>query len=740
MQRDYLPISKNDMEQRGWDQCDFVFVIGDAYVDHPSFGPAIISRVLESNGFKVGIIAQPEWKDSESITILGEPRLGFLVSGGNMDSMVNHYSVAKRRRLTDAYSPGGEMGKRPDHATSVYCNLIRKQFKNVPIIVGGIEASLRRLAHYDYWSDKVKRSILLDSQADIVSYGMGEHSIVEIAEALNSGLDIKDITFIDGTVFKAKNLESVYDAIVLPSFQDIQGDKREFAKSFHIQYCNTDPFTGKRLVEQYKENEYVVQNPPSKPLTQAEMDRVYALPYMRDYHPSYKEAGGIPAIVEVKFSLTSNRGCFGGCNYCALTFHQGRILQTRSHESIVAEANQLIWDKDFKGYIHDVGGPTANFRHTACDKQVTKGACINKQCLFPSPCKSLKIDHRDYLELLRKLRDLPNVKKVFIRSGIRFDYLMADKDDTFMEELCEHHVSGQLKVAPEHISDSVLKLMGKPENSVYEKFQTRFKKINESLGMKQFIVPYLISSHPGSTLKEAIELAEYLRDLGYMPEQVQDFYPTPSTISTCMYYTGLDPRTMETIYVPKSPHDKAMQRALIQYRNPKNYDLVVEALKKADRMDLIGFDKKCLVRPRQFAKEKQWVKKEKQGKSKEKQGNTKEKQGNSKEKQSYSSDKSMNYKEKQGNKNVKSGNPKEKINLSKVQAGYSKEKQGYSSESTSGNKKHQVHQSTSQRGKSSVQTGNSSGQRGKSSVQTGKSTGRAVTARSQGPRKKAPRK
>ena len=613
MQRDFLPINKTDMEQRGWEQCDFVYVTGDAYVDHPSFGPAIISRVLESHGFKVGIIPQPDWKDSESITILGTPRLGFLVCGGNMDSMVNHYSVAKKKRQTDAYTPGGIMGKRPDHATSVYCNLIRKQYKNAPIIIGGIEASLRRLAHYDYWSDKVKRSILLDSQADIISYGMGEHSIVEIAEALDSGLDVKDITFINGTVFKAKNLESVYDAVELPTYQEILSSRFKFAESFYIQYCNTDPFSGKRLVEKYKDNEYVVQNPPSKPLTQAEMDRIYALPYIRDYHPSYQELGGIPAIEEVKFSLISNRGCFGGCNYCALTFHQGRILQTRSHESIVQEANHIIWDKDFKGYIHDVGGPTANFRHTACDKQSTKGACINKQCLFPNPCERLKIDHSDYLKLLRKLRTLPNVKKVFIRSGIRFDYLMADKDDNFIKELCEHHVSGQLKVAPEHISDNVLKLMGKPENAVYEKFQTRYKKVNESLDKKQYIVPYLISSHPGSTLKEAVELAEYLRDLGYMPEQVQDFYPTPSTISTCMYYTGLDPRTMKEVYVPKSPHEKAMQRALIQYRNPKNYDLVVEALKKADRMDLIGFDKKCLVRPRQFSKEKQWVIKEKSG-------------------------------------------------------------------------------------------------------------------------------
>lgn len=591
------------MDNRGWAECDFVFVTGDAYVDHPSFGPAIISRLLESHGYKVGIIAQPDWKDSSSITILGQPRLGFLVSGGNMDSMVNHYTVAKKRRQTDAYSPGGVMGKRPDRATIVYCNLIRKEYKNIPIIIGGIEASLRRLAHYDYWSDKVKRSILLDSQADILSYGMGEHSIVEIADALDSGLDVRDITFINGTVYKAKSTEGLYNAIELPDFSSITGSKRKFAESFYIQYCNTDPFSGRILAEKYKENEYVVQNPPAKPLTQSEMDRVYSLPYMRDYHPSYAEAGGIAAIEEVKFSLTSNRGCFGGCNYCALTFHQGRILQTRSHESILAEANHLIWDKDFKGYIHDVGGPTANFRHPACEKQLSKGACVNKQCLFPAPCKMLKVDHSDYLSLLRKLRNLPNVKKVFIRSGIRFDYMMQEKDDTFIKELCEHHISGQLKVAPEHICDSVLSMMGKPGNSVYEKFRDKYIAVNKKLGKEQYIVPYLISSHPGSTLKEAVELAEYLRDMGYMPEQVQDFYPTPSTISTCMYYTGLDPKTLEEVYVPKSPLEKAMQRALIQYHNPKNYDLVIEALRKAGREELIGFGKNCLVRPRRLASE-----------------------------------------------------------------------------------------------------------------------------------------
>ncbi len=596
--RDFLPICKEDMEKRGWEQCDFVFVIGDAYVDHTSFGPAIISRVLESHGYRVGIISQPDWKDEKSIQILGTPRLGFLVSAGNMDTMVNHYTVAKKRRQTDAYTPGGEIGKRPDRATIVYCNLIRKVYKHVPIVIGGIEASLRRLGHYDYWSDKVKRSILLDSQADLISYGMGERSIVEIADALNAGIEIKDITFIDGTVYKANSLDSVYDALQLPAFEEICADKKVFAQSFYVQYCNTDAFSGKRLIEKYTDKEYVVQNPPAKPLTQAEMDRVYALPYMRNYHPSYEEKGGIPIIQELKFSLVSNRGCFGGCSFCALTFHQGRIIQTRSHESILKEAEAFQWDPDFKGYINDVGGPTANFRAPACKKQLTKGVCPNKQCLFPKPCKNLEVDHSDYLALLRKLRALPKVKKVFIRSGIRFDYLVADKDDTFFRELCEHHVSGQLKVAPEHICDEVLSMMGKPENSVYEAFLKKYKQTNAKLGKEQYVVPYLMSSHPGSTMKEAVKLAEYLRDLGYMPEQVQDFYPTPSTISTCMYYTGLDPRTMKEVYTPKSPHEKAMQRALIQYRNPKNYDLVLEALKIAGREDLIGYDKHCLIRPR----------------------------------------------------------------------------------------------------------------------------------------------
>ena len=601
MEKKYLPVCWEDCVQLGWEWVDFVYVIGDAYVDHPSFGHAIISRVLEAHGFRVGILPQPDWKRKESITVFGRPRLGFLVTGGNMDSMVNHYSVSKKRRQTDAYTPGGVIGKRSDYATVVYGNLIRQVYKDVPILIGGIEASLRRLGHYDYWSDRVKRSILLDSQADILMYGMGEHAVVELAEALQSGIPVSEITFIDGTVYKTKSLESVYDAEVLPSFSEIKLDKTQYAKSFYTQYCNTDPFSGKRLVEPYGEHLYVVQNPPSKPLTMQEMDDIYALPYQRDCHPMYQKEGGVPAIAEVKFSLVSNRGCFGGCSFCALTFHQGRIVQTRSHSSIVEEAKRLIQDKEFKGYLHDVGGPTANFRHPSCEKQLTKGVCTKKQCLFPTPCKNLMVDHQDYLKLLRELRALPGVKKVFIRSGIRFDYVMADANDQFLKELCQYHISGQLKVAPEHVADPVLQRMGKPKNIVYQKFAEKYRKMNEQLGKKQYLVPYLMSSHPGSTLKEAVVLAEYLRDLGYMPEQVQDFYPTPSTISTAMYYTGLDPRTMEKVYVPVNPHEKAMQRALIQYRNPANYELVLEALKKAGRMDLVGFDKKCLIRPREAA-------------------------------------------------------------------------------------------------------------------------------------------
>ena len=600
MKGNFLPITREEMKERGWDQVDFVYVSGDAYVDHPSFGHAIITRLLESRGYRVGIIAQPDWRKPESVQVFGEPRLGFLVSAGNMDSMVNHYSVSKKRRKTDAYTPGGEMGKRPDYACVVYGNLIRQTYKKTPIILGGIEASLRRMAHYDYWSDKLKRSVLLDSGADVISYGMGEHSIVELAEALDAGIPVEDITYIAGTVVKTKSLDSIYDAEILPSFEDLKADKMNYARSFYTQYLNTDAFNGKRLVEPYSEHLYVVQNPPATPQTQMEMDDVYSLPYQRTYHPSYEAKGGVPAIKEIKFSLISNRGCFGGCSFCALTFHQGRIVQVRSHESLIEEAKEIIKDKDFKGYIHDVGGPTANFRHPSCKKQMEHGVCKTRQCLFPSPCKNLDADHRDYVSLLRKLRDIPKVKKVFIRSGIRFDYLLADKKQEFLRELCEYHVSGQLKVAPEHVAGPVLSLMGKPEHKVYEEFTRQFYKMNERIGKEQYLVPYLMSSHPGSTLKEAVELAEYCRDLGYMPEQVQDFYPTPSTLSTCMYYTGVDPRTMQKVYVPKSPHEKAMQRALIQYRNPELYDLVIEALHKAGRSDLIGFGPKCLVRPRQM--------------------------------------------------------------------------------------------------------------------------------------------
>ena len=600
--KNFLPINMSQARERGWEEVDFAYITGDAYVDHPSFGPAIISRVLESRGYKVGMIPQPDWKDENSIAVFGRPRLGFLVSGGNMDPMVNHYTVSRKRRGTDAYTPDGAIGKRPDHATVVYCNLIRRKYKDAPVIIGGIEASLRRLAHYDYWSDNLKRSILLDSQADLISYGMGERSIVEIADALDSGIDVKDITFIEGTVYHTGSLESVYDYQMLPSYEDLKADKLNYARSFYLQYQNTDPFSGKRLVESYGRDggEYVVQNPAAKPLTQMEMDDVYALPYMNTYHPVYEAAGGIPAIREVRFSLTSCRGCYGGCSFCALTFHEGRIVQARSQESILKEAQEMTRQPDFKGNIHDVGGPTANFRRPACDKQMEKGACVNKQCLFPKPCRNLVVDHSDYVSLLRKLRELPGVKKVFVRSGVRFDYALADPDDTFIKELCSYHISGQLRVAPEHVSDHVLRLMGKPGNAVYEAFVEKCRRINEKLGKEQYLVPYLMSSHPGSTMKDAIKLAEYVRDIGYMPEQVQDFYPTPSTISTCMYYTGVDPRTMEPVYVPKSAHEKAMQRALIQYRDPRNYELVKEALITEHREDLIGFGKECLIPPRKM--------------------------------------------------------------------------------------------------------------------------------------------
>ena len=608
----FLPVTRKEMEERGWDQCDFVYVCGDAYVDHSSFGMAIITRLLEANGYKVGIIAQPDWHDPASIDVFGEPRLAFLVSAGNMDSMVCHYTVAKKHRNRDFYSPGGQMGLRPDHASVVYGNLIRHTYKDTPVIMGGVEASLRRLAHYDYWSDKLKRSVLLDGGADMISYGMGEKSIVAIADALNAGIPISQITWIEGTAFRSHNLEGVMDGYVsLPSFESMRADKLKYAESFRLQYRNLDPFSGKCLVEPYEQdNLYIVQNPPSTPLSTLEFDAVYRLPYERTYHPMYEAAGGIPAISEVKFSLTSNRGCIGECSFCSLAFHQGRIIQSRSKESLVEEAKVITQDPDFKGYINDVGGPTANFRKPACPKQLDKGACRGKRCLAPKPCRSLQVDNRDYLNVLRELRSLPGVKKVFVRSGLRFDYVLLDKHaNEFIDELSQYHVSGQLRLAPEHVSDEVLKVMGKPNNDTYQEFVRRFDVANKKLGLKQFVVPYLMSSHPGSTLKEAVELAEFCRDMGFNPEQVQDFYPTPSTISTCIYFTGVDPRTMEEVYCPRTPHEKAMQRALIQYRNPKNYDLVHEALVKAGREDLIGFDKKCLIKPRKMHTDGGWDKK-----------------------------------------------------------------------------------------------------------------------------------
>lgn len=596
----FLPVSRADMEARGWDQCDFVYVCGDAYVDHPSFGHAIITRVLEAHGYRVGLICQPDWTDPASISALGEPRLGFLVSAGNMDSMVNHYTVNKKPRHEDAYTPGGRAGARPNRAVTVYGNLIRRTYKDKPIIVGGIEASLRRLAHYDYWQDKLRRSVLLDSGADILLYGMGEHSIVEVADALAGGLPVDQITFVNGSAYRTSGpqaLDGVYDYELLPSWDELAADRLTYARSFNIQQQNMDPITGRRLVEPYPNGVYVVQNPPAAPLTTAEMDEVAELPYARHWHPDYDEAGGIPAFDEIRFSISSNRGCFGECSFCALAFHQGRMVQVRSRESIIREAQGLTRDPEFKGYINDVGGPTANFFKPACKKQLTHGVCKNRRCLWPSVCRNMDTNEDAYADLLRDLRQIPGVKKVFVRSGIRFDYTMADASDKFLVELLQHHVSGQLRLAPEHVSDAVLSVMGKPRREVYDAFVERFERLSAEYGLKQYVVPYLISSHPGSTMKEAVELAEAVRDMGYMPEQVQDFYPTPSTMSTCMFYTGVDPRTMEPVYVARDPHEKAMQRALIQYRKPENYKLVKEALRRAGREDLIGYGAKCLIRP-----------------------------------------------------------------------------------------------------------------------------------------------
>lgn len=597
MRNDFLPISKKDMEERGWEQADFVLVTGDAYVDHHSFGAAIIGRVLESEGYKVGIIAQPDWKNADDFRKLGRPRLGFLVTAGNMDSMINHYTVNKKLRDKDLYSPGGKMGLRPDRATIVYCNRIREAFKDIPIVIGGIEASLRRFAHYDYWSDTVRKSILVDSSADLLVYGMGEKQISEIARQLNDGYDVKFLRHIPGTCYVVDDLEYASDYREIPSHRKVAEDKRQYAEAFKIQYEEQDAVRGVTLVQQ-QGNRYLVQNKPEMPLSREDLDRVYSLPFQRNYHPIYEKQGGIPALEEVKFGIVSSRGCFGSCSFCAITFHQGRVVQSRSEESIIEEAKEITKLADFKGYIHDVGGPTANFRNPACENQLKEGACKNKQCLDPQLCKNLKVDHQEYLGVLRKLRKLPLIKKVFIRSGLRYDYIMADKDDRFLKEIIEHHVSGQLKVAPEHVSEKVLKYMGKPAGRIYERFRKKFFQINEELGKKQFIVPYLMSSHPGSTLETAIELAEYLRDTHYQPEQVQDFYPTPGTLSTAMFYTGLDPRTMQEVYIPKSKTEKAMQRALLQYRNPKKYELIHAALIQANRKDLIGFGPKCLIKPK----------------------------------------------------------------------------------------------------------------------------------------------
>ena len=601
MTNNFLPVNKQDMEKRGWQQLDFLYIIGDAYVDHPSFGHAIISRVLEANGSKVGIISLPNWRSTKDFTRLGTPRLGVLVSAGNIDSMVNHYTASKKRRSEDMYAPGGKAGMRPDRATIVYCNRIREIFGDIPVLIGGVEASLRRFAHYDYWDDKVRRSILLDSRADLLMYGMGEKQIVEIADCLASGMDVKDITYIKGTCYLS-DTKDIDGSIEIPSYEECCESKTSYADSCRLQYYEQNPYLGKPLVQKHGDK-FLVQNPPMEPLCREELDDVYELPYMKTYHPMYEKFGGIDAISEVKFSITSSRGCFGSCNFCALAFHQGRIVTSRSHESIIKEAEEMTRMPDFKGYIHDVGGPTANFRKAACKKQHKLGACKDRQCLYPSPCKNMDISHKEYAELLEKLRKIKGVKKVFIRSGIRFDYLINDKDDRFFYDLCKHHVSGQLKVAPEHISDSVLRYMGKPSNDVYNRFSEKYFKINKQIGKEQYLVPYLMSSHPGSTLKDAVKLALYLKEKGINPQQVQDFYPTPGTISTCMFYTELDPFTMKKVYVPKSPKEKAMQRALLQYRKPENYRLCEEALRLAGRSDLIGFGPNCLIRPKNEKKE-----------------------------------------------------------------------------------------------------------------------------------------
>lgn len=622
--KNFLPVSKRDMDKIGVSQLDFIIVTGDAYVDHPSFGTAIIGRLLESEGFSVGIIAQPNWTDINDFKKLGKPKYAFLINSGNIDSMVNHYTASKKKRHDDLYSPGGKSGCRPDRAVIVYSNKVREAYKNIPIILGGIEASLRRFAHYDYWSNKVRRSILMDAKADLLIYGMGEKPVIEISNLMRYGMDIQNIKSVRGTLYSDSSIENIKSNVITPSYEDVCIDKKAYAESFKLQSGEQDAIRGKTVVQKHG-NTYIIQNPPAFPLSVEEMDKVYNLPYVRTYHPMYESEGGIPAIQEVKFSITSHRGCFGSCSFCALTFHQGRVIQKRSEHSIVDEAELLTELPDFKGYIHDIGGPTANFRNKACKIQEKVGVCKNKQCMFPKPCKNLIVDHSEYLNILRKVRNLPKIKKVFIRSGIRYDYLLYEKNPKFLEELCKYHISGQLKVAPEHISDRVLDQMGKPTREVYDSFCEKYSNMNKRLGLKQYLVPYLMSSHPGSTLKESIKLSRYIKDMGYNPEQVQDFYPTPGSLSTTIYYTGINPFTMEKVYTPIKQEEKNMQRALLQFSDSKNYDLVKKALIKEGREDLIGSNKKCLI-PEFKPRNKNAKVKKNNISSKEKKSNTTKKQ------------------------------------------------------------------------------------------------------------------
>lgn len=591
----FLPVTMEECKARGWDAPDFVYVCGDAYVDHPSFGHAIISRVLEKAGYRVAMLCLPPWQDASAFTRFGRPRLGFLVTAGVIDSMVNHYTVAKKRRHEDAYAPGNKSGMRPDRATIVYCNRIRQAYRDVPILIGGVEASLRRFSHYDYWDNKVRHSVLVDSGATLLMYGMGETSIIECANWLADGANPAELPHIRGICYMSKTPDPT--CVQLPGHREVCDDKRRYAEAFRIQYDEQDAIRGKRLCQQQDTDRYLIQNAPPLPLSRKQLDEVYDLPYTRRWHPMYDKDGGIPALQEVEFSIAATRGCFGACSFCAITFHQGRIIQSRSEESILREAKLLTTLPGFKGYIHDVGGPTANFRRPACKEQLERGACKHRQCLYPKPCPNLDVDHSEFVSILRKLRSLPKVKKVFVRSGLRYDYIMADKDTAFLQELCLHHISGQLKVAPEHVCPYVLSRMGKPGRELYDRFVQRYQAMNGKLGLKQYLIPYLMSSHPGSDLSAAVELACYLRDTGFYPDQVQDFYPTPGTLSTCMFYTGLDPRTMETVFVARSPEDKAMQRALMQYREPRNRPLVRKALRIAGREDLIGYGKQCLVPP-----------------------------------------------------------------------------------------------------------------------------------------------